>query len=266
MIRASFQHFSRIWSSPAKSCRRRLLTSSALSRSSSDRSNNFEFCSTPSNLGALVVLTGGISILAHEQQQTTLLDAKRVPIGGELINAGTPVKEPSTGILFPQLCNGLYLAGCGVRAKWGLIKVYAVGTYLDPLAMSAVKTSKDKAVLQKALLDPTYPRTIRIVMARGLSVDKFTSAIVEAVEPRMNGKDLEKLEEFRKLMPPVDLIKGAEMEMTIRGDTLLFKNPTGGVGTIRSRAFTEAMCDVYYGDDAVSPSHKESVLEGIPKL
>lgn len=75
-----------------------------------------------------------------------------------------------------------------------------------------------------------------------------------------------RLEEFKKLNPPVDLIEGAEIEMTIRGDTLLYKNAVGGVGSIRSRVFTEAMCDVYYGDDPVSPPHKESVLEGIPKL
>ena len=67
-------------------------------------------------------------------------------------------------------------------------------------------------------------------------------------------------------MPPVDLVKGAEILMTIRGDSLLFKNATGGIGEIRSKVFTAAMCDVYYGADAVSPSHKEAVLEGIPKL
>ena len=54
-----------------------------------------------------------------------------------------------------------------------------------------------------------------------------------------------RLEEFKALMPPVDLIKGAEMEMTIRGETLLFKNATGGIGTIHSRAFTEAVCVVF---------------------
>lgn len=131
--------------------------------------------------------------------------------------------------------------------------------------MAAIKTSSPERI-QEALLDPTYPRTIRIVMNRGLSIDKYTAAIVESLEPRMKGKDLDKLEEFKKLNPPVDLIEGAEMEMTIRGEVLLYKNATGGVGTIRSRAFTEALCDVYYGNDAVSPSHKEAVLEGIPKL
>ena len=75
-----------------------------------------------------------------------------------------------------------------------------------------------------------------------------------------------RLEEFKKLNPPLDLVKGAEIEITIRGDTLLYKNAVGGVGTIRSEVFTAAMCDVFYGDDAVSPTHKEAVLAGVPNL
>jgi hypothetical protein len=100
-----------------------------------------------------------------------------------------PVKEKATGILFPQLCNGLSLVGCGVRVKYGFVKVYAVGTYVDPIAMMAVK-SQSREAIEKALLNPMYPRTIRIVMNRGLSIDKYTSAIVDALEPRMKGEDL----------------------------------------------------------------------------
>jgi len=96
-------------------------------------------------------------------------------------------------------------------------------------------------------------------------VDKFIDAIVEAVEPRLKGKNLETLDEFKELFPKVDLVEGDEVELTIRGEVLLLK--TGlGVGTIRSRPFTEAMCDVYFGKDAVSPSLKNDVLKGIPKL
>jgi len=117
--------------------------------------------------------------------------------------------------------------------------------------------------IEKTLLDPNYPRTIRIVMNRALSIEKYTSAIVEALEPRMNGKDLDKLEEFKKLNPSIDLVEGAEMEMTIRGDTMLYKNAVGGIGMIQSDAFCRALCDVYYGKDAVSPSHKDDVMKGI---
>jgi len=155
--------------------------------------------------------------------------------------------------------------GCGVRVKFGFVKIYAVGTYMDPIAMSAIKREGSDAI-GKALLDPMYPRTIRIVMNRSLSIDKYTKAIVEALEPRMNGEDLDKLEEFKKMNPKVDLVEGAEMEMTIRGDTMLYKNSVGGVGAITSDVFCRALCDVYYGADAVSPKHKDDVIEGVKRL
>lgn len=128
-----------------------------------------------------------------------------------------------------------------------------------------IKT-QGEAEVKKALLDPSYPRTIRIVMNRNLSIDKYTAAIIEALEPRMKGEDLGALEEFKKLNPPVDLVEGAEMEMTIRGDTLLYKNAVGGVGQIKSKVFTSALCDVYYGADAVSPTHLDSVVSGVKNL
>jgi hypothetical protein len=103
--------------------------------------------------------------------------------------------------------------------------------------MSVIK-SQGEAEIKKALLDPSYPRTIRIVMNRNLSIDKYTSAIIEALEPRMNGLDDSSLEEFKKLNPPVDLVQGAEMEMTIRGETLLYKNAVGGLGQV------SASCDI----------------------
>ena len=70
--------------------------------------------------------------------------------------------------------------------------MYTVATFVDPIAMSAIKT-QGAAAIEKALLNPTYPRTIRIVMDRGLSIDKYTAAIVDALSPRMGGEDLEKL-------------------------------------------------------------------------
>lgn len=194
----------------------------------------------------------------HEKMNTTRgvtnCGAYNPKTGGDIVMIGA-TKESSTGILFPNLCNAMTFAGCGVRVKYGFVKVYAVGTYVDPIAMSGVKSSA--AEIQRALLDPTFPRTIRIVMNRSLSIEKYTAAIVEALEPRMKDQDLDKLEEFKKMNPKVDLIEGAEMEMTIRGNVMLYKNALGGVAQIDSRVFCEALCDVYYGNQPVSPGHKE---------
>jgi len=75
-----------------------------------------------------------------------------------------------------------------------------------------------------------------------------------------------RLDEFKKLNPPIDLIEGVVMEMTIRGDTMLYKNAVGGVGQIHSAVFCRALCDVYYGADAVSTGHKDDTIKGIQKL
>jgi hypothetical protein len=50
------------------------------------------------------------------------------------------------------------------------------------------------------------------------------------------------LEEFKKLNPPVArLVEGAEIEMTIRGDTLLYRNAVGGLGAIHSAVFMKGI-------------------------
>lgn len=201
---------------------------------------------------ALLLVGTGAASLYYNNKHTQL----------EALNiVGTPTKEPVTGITFPQLCNGFYLAGVGVRVKYLFVNVYAVATYMDPVSLNSVSD------YESALLDPVhYPRTIRIVMHRNLSMEKYTAAIVESLEPRMHGTDLQALEEFKSLNPNIDLEQGAVMEMTIRGDTLLYKNSVGGMGTIKSLAFTKALCDTYYGKDPVSPTHKASVLQGLAKL
>lgn len=157
--------------------RRGLVTTSRRAASSSSR-----YWMTA---GALTVVAATAALAEPDR---AALDARRIPTSGDVLMVG-PIKEKATGILFPQLCNGYTLVGCGVRVKYGFIKVYAVGTYVDPIAMMAVK-SQSREVIEKALLNPMYPRTIRIVMNRGLSIDKYTSAIVEALEPRMKGEDL----------------------------------------------------------------------------
>jgi hypothetical protein len=74
------------------------------------------------------------------------------------------------------------------------------------------------------------------------------------------------LEEFAKLNPRIDLVQGAEMELTICGDTLLYKNALGGVGRIQSAVFSKALCDIYYENDAVSAPHRDAVLDGVSKF
>merc|ERR1712232_1244297 len=131
---------------------------------------------------------------------------------------------------------------------------------------SAMKGQGNEDAIVKALMDPTTPRVIRIVMNRGLSIEKYTSVIVESLTPRMDGQDLDKLEEFKKMNPATDLTEGSVMEMTIHGDKFTYRNSVGLVNELTSGIFTRALCDVYFGVDPASPTLKNSVIEGAAQL
>ena len=94
-------------------------------------------------------------------------------------------------------------------------------------------------------------------------VSKFIDAIGEAVEPRL--KELHPLDEFKAIFPKVDLKEGDKILLEIRGDKLILHTANGG-GTVSSKHFALAMCDVFFGSNPVSPELKESVLKGIPQL
>ena len=56
--------------------------------------------------------------------------------------------------------------------------------------MSAVKSGTPEQI-EQALCAPTYPRTVRLVMTRNLSVAQYTNGMIESIKPRMKGRDLE---------------------------------------------------------------------------
>ena len=122
------------------------------------------------NTGVLSVgaLPSHSSSRCDSSSQTTRKTTTTTTTDCDAINVGKITTEPITKILFPALVNGMSLAGVGVRVKYMFVNVYAVGAYFDPIAMMAIKqgTTND---IETALVDPTYPRTIRIVMNRGLS-------------------------------------------------------------------------------------------------
>ena len=55
------------------------------------------------------------------------------------------------------------------------IQVYAIATYMNPESLEAIKGQED--TIDQALLDPSYHRTIRIVMYREVDMETCISAI-----------------------------------------------------------------------------------------
>ena len=71
----------------------------------------------------VIGVVAATSLAAYSSEKSALVaQCGGAPVGAEPVML-SPSKEPATGILFPRLCNGMTLAGCGVRVKWGFVKV-----------------------------------------------------------------------------------------------------------------------------------------------
>ena len=101
------------------------------------------FSSSSSSLrssASLLVVTGAAAATATYLCVTgnalNVADAPTVqclaaaPLGGEPVML-SPSKEPATGILFPRLCQGMTFVGCGVRVKYGFVKVRSTAIYVS---------------------------------------------------------------------------------------------------------------------------------------
>ena len=86
----------------------------ATSRQSTPNSHRFLFAAA----AAVTASTAAVLTL----QNAPHVAQCSAPLGSEPVML-SPKTEPATGILFPRLCNGMTLAGCGVRVKWGFVKV-----------------------------------------------------------------------------------------------------------------------------------------------
>lgn len=242
------------------------LSSSSSSVGGDTTSLDSAFATLPLLVGSAIDTDVDIDIDSHIDEGRTK----------ELLNISSVLtKEPETGILFQPVLESKHLFGVGVRKKYQVFNVYALGFYANPddfhfdldqdqdQGIRDNSTANVKEEKQAALLDPHKHRILRIVMNRQLTMDAVISALMDALEPRMNGKDLWALDEFSKLRNYGSLQPGEEIILTIQGENIECRCSNGGTSVVHSEVFTRAVCDIYFGDDPISPAAKASVMAGI---
>lgn len=142
------------------------------------------------------------------------------------------VVEKSTGFDFPSNVPKLgRLRSLGVRRK-GPIKVYAVGMYEDPIFKA---------------------KSFMLQMSMGVGAQKMTSALVDAVKPRIKS-DEESLTKFSELMLK-GLPNGCSRNMCLSfgtgGGKLTLTVDGQHIGAVPSKPLAEAFVRVYSDSNAV---------------
>ena len=173
--------------------------------------------------------------------------------------------ESATGIAFPATVTSptgraLSLAGAGVRIKFWVVKVYAVGLYFNAAKLKGKSTSELPAVAD-------VPALVRITLAMELPREKYNDAIKEQVEPRMASAtaDFEAFVNLSNQLPPT-LAKGMAIDLHLDSGTLSLVADEQRVGTVVSSALCDALADVYMGSDPVSPTAKQAAIQGLPLI
>lgn len=134
-------------------------------------------------------------------------------------------KEPRTGISFPDKYKGGVLTRLGVRTK-GPIKVYGVGQY-------------DSG-------------TFMLKMSYGVSAQKMSSALADALKPRCS--DAKLIQEFEDCLLkglPNGAPKGTCLVFATSGGKLSVSVNDKAVGAIGSKAICTAFSNIYCDKNAV---------------
>lgn len=108
---------------------RRFLSNSSANKSASNKTTATSAIAAASTAVLVTTTTAAAAVynknnnetLHHYSSAAALCSAP--PLLGAEATMLSPATEPKTGILFPRLCNGMTFVGCGVRVKYGFVKV-----------------------------------------------------------------------------------------------------------------------------------------------
>lgn len=195
-------------------------------------------------------------------------------VGLMRLRGGADFKDKATGILFPEHLKAggsdLQFLGAGERKKAILgpvaVNVYAIGLYVDSAAAKRQATGiKDAAAVGPAILDGTYTKALRLVMARTVTADKIGDALADQLEPRLKGTDAP-VDQFKAFFKSFKTLEtNQEVIFTQHGSTLEVKAPSAST-SLPSGPLCKALFDIYLGDKPVSTTAKASIADGLLKL
>jgi len=175
--------------------------------------------------------------------------------------------EPATGAVFPPASadGTLKLAGCGVRVKYYVAKVYAVGVYVPPSFRLPPGATEPLTAVRAAVASRGADVELRMVMAREVTKHKFVESLDEQIQPRTSRAQSEAFK-AAWLAGFEDVVKnGAAFVLRLKPDGKVIIVDSGGAELVNLVVpeVADALLDVYLGPDAVSPTARDSVLAGL---
>lgn len=197
--------------------------------------------------------------------------------------------EPQTGVEFPLLLSATEsLHGTGVRLMGGLVRVYAVGFYVDPQAARAaladwVGFSQADILSSDALWDTvcdanaSFRRTFRMVVVREVGGKHMKDGFDRGIRPRVAAaakkgrcKPAEckkAVHQFSNLFMSVGTMKvGSEIKIAVDNGNVSLTVDDRWLGEVKNPQLAWAMVDLFLGGRPVTPTLRQSSAEALEAL
>ena len=240
---------------------------------------------------ALIPSTVGIaSILAPESAQADYSPTSTTAFTpGDLIAARpTARKEENTGVVFPaDLAAHEQLCGLAARFMGGLVKVYAVGVYMDAGSAREHLTSwKGYSAKELQTAQPFWDvvcgrsslhRVLRLVVVRDVGGNHMQQGFERALYPRVASKAKEgrvrpseakaKAKEFCKMFNMVGTMKiGSDIRISVDHDAVRLVVDERELGVVHSDVLAWALMDMFIGEKGVVKGLREDVADGFERI
>lgn len=240
---------------------------------------------------ALIPSTIGIaSIFAPESGQADYSPTSAATFTpSDLIAArATARKEESTGVIFPaDLAAHEQLCGLAARFMGGLVKVYAVGVYIDTGSAREKLTSwKGYSAKELQTAQPFWDvvcgrsslhRVLRLVVVRDVGGKHMQQGFERALYPRVTSKAKEgnvrpseakaKAKEFCKMFNLVGTMKiGSDIRISVDHDAVRLVVDERELGVVHSDTLAWALMDMFVGEKGVVNGLREDVAEGLERI
>lgn len=233
-------------------------------------------------------LSAGIQAHSHGSSRTSnhahtppvWLSAAALSAGAVLACCGTvhadigaSTVEAETGVTFAGWRNGQALAGTGCRLMGGIVRVYAVGVYVSPIALRASLRAHKGRQAAELLTDAKFwsdvcTRTeavVRLVVAREVTgahmATGFERGLTKATKRSASHK------RFAALFKKLGVMKVGS-EVIIRCEKGIVELLVDGrhVGSVDDNALAPDILAMYLGERAVTPSLKADAARGFADL
>jgi len=182
------------------------------------------------------------------------------------------------GLVFPESIrvsgSKQTLVGGGTRFKYGAVKVYAAGLYLDGSIMSSLKkfSAIPAAALTKTqaffdvITSARQAKTMLLRFHRSVGAPAVIEALRDALKPKVDAKGVSKFESALSNVLGETVPKDSQLFLTCKADSVYISTSESTGSHVNAKGLCPALFGVYLGKSPISPAIKSGVATGFTKL